>query len=166
MISRKVISYHKMLKWEYIHNNFMHLKTMIYSDLSNTVILTFIWRRSNACNTCDAVPAAGQTAALLQGLIVGSLFSLLSTRTLRSIFFSSNWWSRKVCWCMGLFLPRFKSVHFPLLNLKFPFVHFSSLSRVLLMGSTIIWFISYSGSCIICSFNSLSSRLSVVSIRF
>lgn len=87
MISKKVISYHKMLKSEYIHNNFMHLKTMIYSDLSNTVILTFFWRRSNACNTCDAVPTAGQSATLLQGLIVGSLFSSLSTRTLRSIFF-------------------------------------------------------------------------------
>ena len=46
------------------------------------------------------------------------VFNLVSTRTRRSIFTKllSSLSSPSMYWCLGLFLPRCRTVHFPLLN--------------------------------------------------
>lgn len=135
----------------------MHLKSIIFSYID------FFWR-SNALPQ-PAVPTAGQSATLPQGLIAGSVFDLLCTRTPQILFFPAGG-PLGVCWYIGLFLPRFKVCisHCWTWDLL---AHFSSLLKSFFMGRTIIWFINYSSEyCIICWFSCLSSSFSAASIRF
>ncbi|XP_066851872.1 lethal(3)malignant brain tumor-like protein 2 isoform X4 [Anser cygnoides] len=68
------------------------------------------------------------------------MFNLVSTRTpgsfLAKVLLLSTRSASGVCWCLGLFLPRGRTLHFPVLNFTgFSSAHFSSLSRSLWMAA-------------------------------
>jgi len=80
------------------------------------------------------------------------MVSSLSTRAPKSFSAKliSSWWVPSPAFCMELFLPRYRTLHFPLLNLMSFFSgNFSSLSRTLWMAAqpcgvlfTPLWFAS------------------------
>ncbi|KAK4810782.1 hypothetical protein QYF61_008754, partial [Mycteria americana] len=62
------------------------------------------------------------------------MFNLVSTRTPRSFSarLLSSWVAPSIYWCLGLFLPKCRTWHFPWLNcMRFLSAHFSSLLRSL-----------------------------------
>jgi len=66
------------------------------------------------------------------------MVNLVSTRTSRgfSANLLSSWAAPSIYWCMGLSLPRCRTLHFPLLNcMRFLSAHFSSLLRSLWLAA-------------------------------
>ena len=78
----------------------------------------------------------------------------LSSSTPRSLSAKllSFWLAPSMYWCMGLFLPRSMTLHFPLLNfMRFLFSPFLQPVEVPVDARTSIWCISHSSQfCIIC----------------
>ena len=66
------------------------------------------------------------------------MFNMVSTRTSSSFSAKllSSWSAPSICWCMGLFLARCRTLHFSLLNfMRFLSANFSSLQRSLWMAA-------------------------------
>lgn len=107
----------------------MHLKSMIYSAILNTDLFTFFE---------GVMPSPSLLVVLfvLQDRVLlchkGSLLAQCSIccPPEPTDSFLSSWQSPGVCWCIGLFFPRFRSVHFPFLNLRFLSACFFSLSKL------------------------------------